>query len=99
MSFSHNDAHLQDKYVEFRGYPYSNCSAVFNVDPDLCRENCLQRLQTIECCNVKDADIPKVKKGKWMKRLNYTQPDLKLMDSKQMSMGEHCLFHTKYELA
>jgi len=76
----------RDKYVEFRGYPYSNCSAVFNIDPALCRENCLQRLQTIQCCKVKNADIPKVMKGKWMKRLNYTQPDLKQMDYKQMSM-------------
>jgi len=54
-------------------YPYTNCSETFNIDPALCRQNCLRREQAIKCCGQKE--MPKVVKGKFEKDVNYTDPD------------------------
>ena len=37
----------KDKHHEYRGYPFTNCSTSFNIDPDHCQANCLRRVRPV----------------------------------------------------
>ena len=67
----------KNKYHEYRGYPFTNCSNSFNIDPSQCELNCLRRVQTLECCKTANGEAPKVPaivKGKFENATTYTFP-------------------------
>jgi hypothetical protein len=60
-------------------YPYTNCSTSFNIDPDLCRGNCLQYTQTITCCKAAKSEVPAVMRGRFTKNITYHQLPSKMI--------------------
>jgi hypothetical protein len=70
------DVAVQKNMYSELAYAFTNCSDTFNIDPSVCRTNCLRRTQAIKCCGnmgvtMKDNNMTK---GKFFKQVNYTDP-------------------------
>lgn len=86
----------KDKNHEFRGYPFTNCSNSFNIDPSQCELNCLRRVQTLECCKTADGEPPKmpaIVKGKFENATTYTLPSGRIKVMPNPTMAYDCRMH------